>query len=82
MVASIPACQLVASGFREIMKVHVDQYGHIRGVWYQTMATGAFSENLQDHQGVLISTEMSDRVQSAPRASWWCLQDHSSSSPV
>jgi len=39
VVASIPACLLAASNFHEIVRVHVDQYGHIRGLWYQTMAT-------------------------------------------
>ncbi len=38
-MASIPACLLAASNFHEIVRVHVDQYGHIRGLWYQTMAT-------------------------------------------
>ena len=40
VVASIPACLLAASNFHEIVRVHVDQYGHIRALWYQTMATG------------------------------------------
>lgn len=39
VMASIPACMLVMSNFHEIFRVHVDQYGHIRGLWYQTMAT-------------------------------------------
>jgi len=39
VMASIPACLLLASNFHEIIRVHVDQYGHIRGLWYQTMAT-------------------------------------------
>lgn len=39
VIASIPACLLVASNFHEIVRVHVDQYGHIRGLWYQTMST-------------------------------------------
>jgi hypothetical protein len=39
VVASIPACLLAASNFHEIVRVHVDQYGHIRALWYQTMAT-------------------------------------------
>ena len=51
VVASIPACQLVASDFHEIMKVHVDQYGHIRGIWYQTMATECPSTKLSVPKG-------------------------------
>jgi len=39
VVASVPACLLAASNFHEIVRVHVDQYGHIRALWYQTMAT-------------------------------------------
>eukprot|EP00961_Rhodomonas_salina_P048187 647079-Rhodomonas_salina.3 len=36
--ASVPACLLAASDFHEIFRVHVDAFGHIRGLWYQTMA--------------------------------------------
>jgi len=39
VVASIPSCLLAAADFHEIVRLHVDQYGHIRGMWYQTMAT-------------------------------------------
>ena len=31
---------LAAAKFHEILRVHVDQHGHIRGIWYQTLATG------------------------------------------
>lgn len=46
VIASIPACLLVASNFHEIVRVHVDQYGHIRGLWYQTMSTDCPKTNL------------------------------------
>eukprot|EP00286_Rhodomonas_abbreviata_P021299 CAMPEP_0181312804 /NCGR_PEP_ID=MMETSP1101-20121128/13895_1 /TAXON_ID=46948 /ORGANISM="Rhodomonas abbreviata, Strain Caron Lab Isolate" /LENGTH=241 /DNA_ID=CAMNT_0023419685 /DNA_START=164 /DNA_END=885 /DNA_ORIENTATION=+ len=38
VVASVPACLLIASDFHEMLRVHVDQFGHLRSLWYQTMA--------------------------------------------
>ena len=40
VMSSVPACLLAAAKFHEILRVHVDQHGHIRGIWYQTLATG------------------------------------------
>jgi len=39
IMASIPACMLASSKFHEILRVHVDQFGHIRSLWYTTLAT-------------------------------------------
>eukprot|EP00960_Hanusia_phi_P054809 762781-Hanusia_phi.AAC.12 len=39
VMASLPACLLAASNFHEMLRFHVDQHGHIRSIWYQTMVT-------------------------------------------
>jgi hypothetical protein len=39
VMASIPACLLASSNFHEIFRIHVDQYGNIRGLWYQTISS-------------------------------------------
>ena len=38
VMASIPACLLLASNFHELFRIHVDQYGNIRSLWYQAAA--------------------------------------------
>jgi hypothetical protein len=38
-MASIPACLLLASNFHELFRIHVDQYGNIRSLWYQVAAS-------------------------------------------
>lgn len=39
VTASVPACALAASGFRELLTFHVDVYGHVMGVTYKTPVT-------------------------------------------
>jgi hypothetical protein len=39
VMASIPACLLLAANFHEIFRIHVDQHGNIRSLWYQAAAS-------------------------------------------
>jgi hypothetical protein len=38
VIASIHPCLLIASKFHEMLRVQVDQFGYIRGLWYKARA--------------------------------------------
>lgn len=70
VMASIPSCLLAAAKFHEILRVHVDQHGHIRGMWYQTLATGcppAGAIRLPEESTKLVTSVSVDMESKGPK---------------
>jgi hypothetical protein len=68
VMASIPACLLLASNFHELFRIHVDQYGNIRSLWYQVAASRCSPGALVPKDSVQLVTSLSvDMDSKGPR---------------
>ncbi len=69
VMASIPACLLAASNFHEIFRIHVDQYGNIRSLWYQTIVSSCPKSlaKLPEKTVPLVTSVIVDMDSKAPR---------------